>query len=95
MFVRGKQQDDPGYLLTYLHCAEGSVRVAVGDSVPAGKALCTEGNTGLAEKHHLHFMINMPDSPGIFVRGKQQDDPGYLLTYLHCAEGSVRVAVGD
>ncbi|MCD0182450.1 peptidoglycan DD-metalloendopeptidase family protein [Micrococcus luteus] len=79
VFVRGKQQDDPGYILTYLHCAEGSVRVAVGDSVPAGKALCTEGATGLAEKHHLHFMINMPDSPGGMFEQSRTVDPRPIL----------------
>lgn len=79
IFVRGKQQDDPGYILTYLHCAEGSVRVAVGDSVPAGKALCTEGDTGLAEKHHLHFMINMPDSPGGMFEQSRTVDPRPIL----------------
>lgn len=79
VFVRGKQQDDPGYILTYLHCAEGSVRVAVGDSVPAGKALCTEGATGLAEKHHLHFMINMPDSPGGTFEQSRTVDPRPIL----------------
>lgn len=79
VFVRGKQQDDPGYIFTYLHCAEGSVRVAVGDSVPAGKALCTEGATGLAEKHHLHFMINMPDSPGGMFEQSRPVDPRPIL----------------
>ncbi|UTX35301.1 M23 family metallopeptidase [Micrococcus luteus] len=79
VFVRGKQQDDPGYILTYLHCAEGSVRVDVGDSVPAGKALCTEGATGLAEKHHLHFMINMPDSPGGMFEQSRTVDPRPIL----------------
>ena len=79
VFVRGRQQATPGYILTYLHCAEGSVRVAVGDSVPAGKALCTEGATGLAEKHHLHFMINMPDSPGSMFEQSRTVDPRPIL----------------
>ncbi|MGW9738077.1 murein DD-endopeptidase MepM/ murein hydrolase activator NlpD [Micrococcus sp. 140720015-1] len=79
IFVRGRQIAEPGYVMTYLHCAEGSVRVAVGDSVPAGKALCTEGDTGLAEKHHLHFMINMPDSPGGMFEQSRTVDPRPIL----------------
>lgn len=62
MYVEGVQDEAPHYTLKYLHCAAGSIRVSEGEAVPAGKALCTEGNTGLdGMKPHLHFQINAPN----------------------------------
>lgn len=57
VYVRGRQIAEPGYVMTYLHCAAGSVRVSVGDTAQAGQALCTEGATGHATGVHLHFGI--------------------------------------
>ncbi|MGP5396372.1 M23 family metallopeptidase [Arthrobacter rhombi] len=47
----------------------GSLKVKVGDTVAAGTALGTEGNTGNSAGAHLHFQVAKP--------GTRTNEPTY------------------
>ena len=62
-YVKGHTPDG-SYTFTYNHGADGSLLVAVGQTVTAGTTLFTEGATGNVTGTHLHFEIiegNWPD----------------------------------
>lgn len=79
VFVRGRQIAEPGYVFTYLHCVVGSVRVQAGQTVAAGTALCTEGDTGVSGGRHLHFQINDPSSSDQAFERNTAIDPEPIL----------------
>lgn len=54
--VKGHSRDN-AYTFNYFHMAYGSLQVRVGDTVPAGAPLGTEGSTGNVTGKHLHFEI--------------------------------------
>jgi murein DD-endopeptidase MepM/ murein hydrolase activator NlpD len=62
-YVKGHTPDG-AYTFTYNHGADGTLQVAVGDTVTPGTVLFTEGATGNVTGTHLHFEIiegNWPD----------------------------------
>jgi len=62
-YVKGHTPDG-AYTFTYNHGADGSLLVAVGQTVTPGQQLFTEGATGNVTGTHLHFEIiegNWPD----------------------------------
>jgi murein DD-endopeptidase MepM/ murein hydrolase activator NlpD len=46
-----------GYTTRYLHMANGTVQVAIGQQVVQGQVLGTIGNTGISTGSHLHFEL--------------------------------------
>lgn len=46
-----------GTYTAYGHMVAGSLKVVVGETVSAGQALGTMGNTGDSEGVHLHFQV--------------------------------------
>ncbi|HSR89542.1 MAG TPA: M23 family metallopeptidase [Candidatus Udaeobacter sp.] len=47
-----------GYTTTYLHLAENSLAVEVGDKVRQGQVIAEMGNTGPSDGTHLHFQVS-------------------------------------
>eukprot|EP01065_Artemidia_motanka_P013229 TRINITY_DN17300_c0_g2_i1.p1 TRINITY_DN17300_c0_g2~~TRINITY_DN17300_c0_g2_i1.p1 ORF type:complete len:373 (+),score=5.97 TRINITY_DN17300_c0_g2_i1:69-1187(+) len=54
----------------YLHIAQGSARVQVGDVVKAGQVVASSGLTGFAPWPHLHFQMNR----GRFAEVRRPED---------------------
>lgn len=52
-----------GVVSQYGHCAEGSIRVKVGDQVTEWTQLCNIGRTGVTSFDHLHFTILVNGAP--------------------------------
>lgn len=55
-YVKGHSLDEQ-YTFTYNHMADESLAVTVGQTVPAGTIVGTEGQTGNVTGTHLHFEI--------------------------------------
>lgn len=54
---------DGGVVSQYGHCAEGSIRVQVGDQVNEWTQLCNVGRTGVTSFDHTHFTILVNGAP--------------------------------
>lgn len=61
--VVAQDLEDPTITYAFFHCATGSHRVTVGQTVAAGTPLCTEGMNGNASGPHLHFMVLVNNQP--------------------------------
>ncbi|CAM3563927.1 hypothetical protein E4A47_10295 [Micrococcus flavus] len=61
--VVGQSLDNPNVRFAFFHCATGSHRVTVGQTVTPGTPLCTEGMNGNASAPHLHFMVIINGTP--------------------------------
>lgn len=61
--IVGQSLDDPSVRFGFYHCATGSHRVTVGQTVTPGTPLCTEGMNGNASGRHLHFMVIKNGTP--------------------------------
>lgn len=61
--IVGQSLDDPRVRFGFYHCATGSHRVTVGQTVTPGTPLCTEGMNGNASGPHLHFMVIINGTP--------------------------------
>lgn len=61
--VVAQDLEDPTITYAFFHCATGSHRVTVGQTVAAGTPLCTEGMNGNASAPHLHFMVLVNNTP--------------------------------
>ena len=61
--VVGQSLDNPNVRFAFFHCATGSHRVTVGQTVTPGTPLCTEGMNGNASGPHLHFMVIKNGTP--------------------------------
>lgn len=61
--VVAQDLEDPTITYAFFHCATGSHRVTVGQTVAAGTPLCTEGMNGNASGPHLHFMVLVNNTP--------------------------------
>ena len=66
---RGNNIDlDCGELrVSYSHLRNGSVVVAVGDSIASGQVLAAVGNSGFSEEPHLHFQAARADAAGEYL----------------------------
>ena len=84
-YVRIKHES--GVYSRYLHLANGSIKVKVGQKVKAGAVLGTEGNTGYSMGTHLHFDIN--DGNGYV------DPLPYLLGEKSFYKEAAKITVGD
>jgi murein DD-endopeptidase MepM/ murein hydrolase activator NlpD len=77
--VLGTMTEDPQLNFQFHHCAPGTLRVALGDTVAVGTPLCSEGASGNASGTHLHFQITTPDAPGRIPSREHAVDPRPLL----------------
>ncbi|MDX1393246.1 MAG: M23 family metallopeptidase [Gemmatimonadota bacterium] len=70
-----------GTYSNYIHLREGSVQVAIGDSVSAGQVIGEVGQTGNSDAPHLHFqVVDGPDplySRGLPVRFSDVEVVGF------------------
>lgn len=69
--VKGTSLDNPDMQFMFIHCAVGSHRISVGQTLTPGTPICTEGATGNASREHLHFTI--------FYKGTEVDPEPILL----------------
>lgn len=59
-----------GIVLVFAHLRQGSVRVELGEHVPAGHRLGEVGNSGNTSEPHLHLHAQRPGLPGSPVSGE-------------------------
>lgn len=55
-----------GSYAVYAHLLQGSLEVAIGESVEAGQLLARTGNTGFSTGPHLHFVIRYNSGRGAY-----------------------------
>lgn len=74
---------DGAYTFAYYHGADESLLVSVGDTIPAGGVLFTEGATGNVSGTHVHFEISLGNHvnpwPPPYNNGVQFVDPLPIL----------------
>ncbi len=53
-----------GSFAEYVHLAQHSTTVSLGDHVEAGQRIAASGNTGWTTGPHLHFAVYVPTKQG-------------------------------
>ena len=69
--------DGQVFYASYLHLAQDSIPLEVGDTVSAGQVIGLVGNTGYRTDTHLH--LNIGNTLGDYTNGANQDFGGYQI----------------